>query len=110
VVDCLGRLVKLHGIVLVPTYVSQVPEVVEQTEGALPEVGLFVLYGVGSVKHLPRRLSSHDAHHRADDKLPFVKALRSLSRQQTELLLLRVKKNPQRMMITAYYHSPRHTR
>ena len=58
---------------------SQVPEVVQQTEGTLPEVSLFVLYRVGSVQHLPRWLPSHDAHHSADDQLPLVKALGSLS-------------------------------
>ena len=70
---------------------SEVPKIVKQTEGALPEVCLFILYQVGSVEHLPRWLPSHDAHHCADDKLPLVKALRGLSRQQTELLLLGVK-------------------
>ena len=60
---------------------SQVPEVVKETEGALPEVCLFVLDWIGSVEDLPGGLPSNDAHHGADHQLTLVKTLWSLTGQ-----------------------------
>ena len=67
---------------------ADLPEVIFETEGTLPALGLLVFDGCGSIQHLPLQLASQDPHHSTHHQPPFSQGLQGLPCQQGELLLL----------------------